>query len=145
MDIQRQITAARRSFARSLVGRWSTAQGTFDKVMGQHWEIRSNGTGRYIDSGPFGEPRSETQFNWRQAQDFVFELQITTFVEYQSDFVADDDEAPYPWRAIRYDFIIVPTDCGEFVGIIDTAQIGAKSAGFEMSLAPLSYIGPPDP
>lgn len=62
--------------------------------MGQHWEIRPDGTGQFTDTGPFGHPRSETRFEWRQAEDFLFELLLTEIIAFQQDYAPDleDDE-----------------------------------------------------
>ena len=142
MEAQPWIEESRRRFARSLVGRWSTAQGTFDTVMGQHWEIRPDGTGRFTYTGPFGHPRSETRFAWRQSEPFVFELRLTDYMALELDYASELDDEDRAWQAIRYDFVAVPTDSGLQVGLIDVAQAGAELSGFLDSLAPLAYIGP---
>ena len=142
MEVQFRIEEARRRFAQSLVGSWSTAQGTFDMVMAEHWEVRPDGTGRFTDTGPFGHPRSETRFEWRQGEPFVFELRLTEYVAISPDDDGELDDDDRKWKAVRYDFVEVPTDVGPLVGLIDATQVGAKFAGFLMSLAPLAYSGP---
>ena len=141
LHIQQKIQDARSKFAQSLVGRWSTAQGTFNAVMAQHWEIRPNGTGCYTDTGPFGAPRSEMRFEWRQSNHFVFELRLTEYLACHPDDAIELEDTDRNWRAIRYDFMIVTTDFGTHVGLIDVSQIGMELAGFLDSLAPLVYIG----
>lgn len=55
MDIQTRLEAARRQFARSLVGYWSEAHyDGFNMVMNQLWEIYPDGTGQFINTGAFG-------------------------------------------------------------------------------------------
>jgi hypothetical protein len=143
--MERTIEESRARFARSLVGRWSTAQGTADMLMGQHWEIRPDGTGRFVDTGPFGHPRGETRFEWRQADAFVFELRVTAYVgddDAQPEDEDEDEDEDEPWRIIRYDFIEVHTDVGLQIGLVDVAQVGRELCGFLESFAPLAYRGP---
>lgn len=148
MNLQPQLEEARRRFARSLVGHWSTSQGTFDVVMEQHWEIRPDGTGKFVDTGAFGEPRGETRFEWRQSEPFAFELREGAYVSFLPDEAAEpDDEVELAdddlaWRTIRYDFIVLGAEFGYGIGLIDVAQIGTEYAGFWMSLAPLAFAGP---
>jgi hypothetical protein len=141
-----RIEQARARYARSLVGSWSTAQGTFGVVMAQHWEIRPDGSGRFVDTGCFGTPTSETRFEWRQDQPFVFELRETELIEYGPGDPADSDEGDEgdedddsPWVAISYDFIVIRTDVGEQIGLIDIRRREAKEPSFYWSLAPLAY------
>ena len=86
MDARERIEEARIRFARSLVGRWSTAVGTFGSVMDQIWEIYPNGTGTFTDNGPFGYPRSETHFEWRQPAESIFELRLVKYVALQPGY-----------------------------------------------------------
>ncbi len=141
-DPQSQIEESRRRFARSLVGCWSTAQGTFNGVMGQHWEVRPGGTGRFTDTGPFGNPSSETRFEWRQSEEFVFELRLIERIAHQPEYAYELDEEDWEWREIRYDFLAVPTDCGVEIGLVATAKNGSNFGGFFDSTAPLAYCGP---
>jgi hypothetical protein len=39
-----RLAAHRARFAMSLVGRWNTAQGSFDAMMVDEWEFRADGT-----------------------------------------------------------------------------------------------------
>lgn len=139
-----RIEQARARYARSLVGSWSTAQGTFGVMMAQHWEIRPDGSGRFIDTGYSATPSSETRFEWRQDQPFVFELRETEVVEYGPVDPTDSDEGDEtddsPWIAITYDFIVVRTDVGEQIGLIDSARREAKEPSFHWSLAPLAHV-----
>ena len=138
------IEEARRKFASSLVGRWSSAPGTFGMVMCQVWVIRPDGTGQFTDSGPFGYPRSETRFEWRQTNDFVFEMRLTEYVELHADYAHDLDEEDREWRKIHYDFTETPVDFWTTVGLIDKAQVG-EQRGFLNSFAPLVYSRPIEP
>jgi hypothetical protein len=131
------VEEARLCFASSLVGRWSTAQGTFASVMDQHWEIRSDGTGCFTDTGPFGHPRAETWFEWRQVEPFDVEMRLTRFVSFDPEDAEVLDDEDTAWRRIRYDFVEVRTDCGVEVGLI---EVGRKA--FFESQAPLAYRGP---
>jgi hypothetical protein len=142
MDAEKWLEKSRRCFARSLVGRWSTAQGTFDVVMGQHWEIRPDGTGNFIVTGAFGHPRSETRFEWRQSEDFLFEIRLTECIAFHPDAAIELDDEDRAWKTIRYDFAITGSDFGFEVGLIDVAQAGMKFEGFLYSLAPMAYRGP---
>jgi hypothetical protein len=145
MDVEAQIDEARRRFARSLVGRWTTAQGTFDAVMAQHWEIRADGTGQFTDTGPFGYIKAQTKFEWRQTEPFVFELRETEVVIDQQDSTNepdDDDDSDCAWVPIKYDFATFTTDCGTHVGLIAITRTGSNGDGFYLSLAPLQYDGP---
>ncbi|UQA59956.1 hypothetical protein [Polyangium aurulentum] len=146
--IDPRIEQARARFARSLVGSWSTAQGTFGVMMAQHWEIRPDGSGRFVDTGVLGYPKSETRFEWRQDQPFVFELRETELIEYGPGDHADSDENDendenddHPWVAISYDFVVIRTDVGEQIGLIDIRKREAKEPIFYFywSLAPLAY------
>jgi hypothetical protein len=147
MDAAPQVEEARRRFARSLVGRWSTEQGTFDMVMGQQWEIRPDGTGKFSDTRAFRGTIGETPFEWRQSEPFAFELRLGDYVSFEPaeetelDEADSDDGEPWPWLTIRYDFTPVKTEFGLSVGLIDVAQLGTKCGGFLMSLAPLAYRG----
>lgn len=129
----RRIEDARRRFARSLVGYWITAQGTFNQVMAQHWEVCPDGTGRFTDRGPFGYPRAETCFEWRQAGDFTIELRLTKCVAHEPNFEAELDSDDSEWQTIRYGFVAVQTDCGFEVGLV---------GGILSINAPLGYSGP---
>lgn len=113
-----RIDEARRRFARSLVGNWSTAQGTFSVVAGQQWEIRPDGSGRFTEIGPFGHKKAETQFEWRQRGDFEIELRLTEYVSHESSDTADLDDQDREWQVIRYDFVAVQHDCGMEVGLV---------------------------
>lgn len=126
MDAQERIEEARRRFGRSLVGLWSTAVGTFNMVMDQHWEIRPDGTGKFTDTGPFGYPRSETHFEWRQPAEGVFELRLIRYVALQPDYEAELDEDELQWQTIRYDFVVVGTEFGSEMGMVDLAQAGSE-------------------
>ena len=149
MDATHQLEEMRRRFAHSLVGHWSTALGTAVVVMDQHWDIHPDGTGRWIDTGPFGHPRTEIRFEWRQSEPFVFELRELEFIDHEpapeppGDLDDDPSGQPEAWSRIRYDFIAVQTDCGAEIGLVDVAQIGRKFEGFYLSLAPLAHRGPP--
>jgi hypothetical protein len=149
MDIQQRIDEARRQFAHSLVGCWSTAQGSFNAVTNQLWEIRPDGTGFYVDTGPFGYPNHESRFVWRQSQPFVFELRITEEIELEPEpsdeadtAVEDVDDEPCPWISIRYDFKAVSTDVGMMVGMVREEDLASDGGSFFWSLAPLAYDGP---
>jgi hypothetical protein len=140
MENDPRIEDARQRFAHSLVGRWSTAQGTFDIVMGEHWEFREDGTGRMVNTGSFGSPRGETRFEWRQSGDFEIELKMGEYVpSYPDDVVKaedyGDEDVEDDWFRFRYHFEIIEHDCGTEVGLIG---IG----GFLTLDAPLSYCGP---
>ncbi len=147
LNLAQQIEEARRRFSRSLVGRWSTAQGTFGAVLDQHWEFHPDGTGKFTDTGPFGHPQAETSFEWRQESDFVIEFRITgaTYFDEESSSEVDGQDDPdeeEKWLTIQYTFISVPTDCGGVVGLVDETQIGQKFCGFHLSFSPLSFDGP---
>lgn len=140
------IEQARARHERSLVGAWTTALGSFGAVMAQHWEIRPDGSGTIVDTGPFGATRSETAFVWRQAQPFVFELRPTGFVDHDADGLAEDeedDDGDAPWIAISYDFTLIPTEAGgEHVGLVDSRPHDAsepRTFFFYLSLAPLVF------
>lgn len=111
-------------------------------VMGQHWEIRADGTGKFIDTGTFGYPNSETEFEWQQVEDFVFTLRVTAFVAHEPRDMVHFDDEDREWTPIRYDFVPVNTDCGVTVGMIEASQRGGEFEGFFLSLVPLSYRGP---
>jgi hypothetical protein len=136
------LEEARRRFAHSLVGSWSTAVGTFGSVIDQRWEIRADGTGQYTDTGPFGTPRLETHFEWRQNSKATFELRLVRRVALQPgdepEPELDDEERQ--WQTIRYDFIMVNTDTGSRIGMIDVSQLGREFKGFLDSLAPLTIV-----
>lgn len=133
MDDARRIEDARRRFGRSLIGYWRTAQGTFNGVMAQHWEFRPDGTGRFTDTGTFGYPETETQFEWRQLGDFEIELRLTEYVAHHPDYASELDDEEREWQAIRYDFVVVQHDCGTEVGLV---------GGLLSVDAPLGYSGP---
>jgi hypothetical protein len=141
VDDQQRIEEARRRFGQSLVGQWSTAVGTFNMVMDQHWEIRPDGTGKFTDTGPFGYPRSETHFEWRQPAEGVFELRLVKNIALQPGYEWELDEYERQWQTIRYDFVVVGTAFGDEIGMVDRAQLGSEHAGFLNSLAPLAYRG----
>ena len=142
MDQQLRVEEARRRFAQSLVGRWSTvSHDGFSMVMDQIWEIYPDGTGQFTDTGPFRYPKSQMKFQWRQAEAFIFNLRLTESVAYHPDDAFELDEEDKVWTAIRYDFIAVPPDLAISIGLIDVAQAGRKYCGFYDSLAPLSYRG----
>lgn len=141
MDTQKRLEAARHRFGRSLVGCWSEAHyDGFNMVMNQIWEIRSDGTGQFINTGAFGYPKSKMQFKWLQSEEFVFNLQLTEYIRYdlEENFALDDEDKI--WNVIRYDFIAIPSeDYMINAGLIDVAQVGRKFCGFYESFAPLVY------
>jgi hypothetical protein len=109
--------------------------------MAQHWEARPDGSGRLTDTGPFGHPRSETRFEWRQSQDFVFELRLTERIAFQPDEAVEREEEDRQWYAIPYDLKAVPTDGGAHLGLVEVAEVGVLLDGFLDSLTPLAYGG----
>ncbi|MGL6073002.1 MAG: hypothetical protein ACRC8S_02450 [Fimbriiglobus sp.] len=141
MPTDPRIEDARQQFARSLVGCWSSAQGTFDIVMGKYWEFHEDGTGRAVDTGCFGHPRGETRFEWRQSADFEIELKMGEYVpshpddavEAEADEGHDDEEEEDEWLRYRYDFEIIEHDCGREVALVGIV---------EYFNTPLSYCGP---
>lgn len=127
-----RVQEARRRYARSLIGHWSTAQGTFDNVISQHWEFCPNGSGRFTDIGPFGYLRAETWFEWRQVGECEVELRITEHIAHHPDYAAELDDEERQWQVIRYDFVLVQHDMGRDVGLV----------GDLLSMnAPLKYCG----
>jgi hypothetical protein len=138
-----KVDEARHRFANSLVGRWSTASGSFSQVMDQLWDIRQDGTGKFTNTGPFGHPRDETSFLWQQESEFVFRIRLVKQV-YDLGLATQDetefDETEYPWLTVRYDFMVVATDFGFFAGLVQTSRVGTEFEGFSESLAPLVYI-----
>lgn len=116
-------------------------------VMGQHWEIRPDGTGKFFDTRAFRGVIGETHFEWRHSEPFTFELRLGDYVSFEPKEEAEleeaDSDAEEPWLTIRYDFIVVEKAFG-VVGLIDVADLGTEHAGFHLSLAPLTYVGPID-
>lgn len=136
MGIQAEIEEARRRFANSLVGRWSTSQGTFDMVMGESWEIRPDGTGSITEYAMSGT--SESRFDWRQSEPFRFEIRLVSDDDLDTPSASEDDE----WEATNYDFVAVSTDVGKVVCLVEMSKTGQATGGFYPSFAPLSYNGP---
>lgn len=109
--------------------------------MGQVWEIRPNGTGKFTDTGPFYSPGDETQFEWRQSQAFVFEMRVTGYPSDRESAEEGIEEVEDEWVSIRYDFISVQTDVGVVIGLITLSEAGDQITSFYGSMAPLSYAG----
>jgi hypothetical protein len=144
MDTTRRLEEARHRFAHSLVGTWSTAAGTFGAVMDQRWEIHADGTGKFTDTGPFGAPRHETHFEWRQNAERVFQLRLVRQVDLEPGSEPEPElgDEERQWQSIHYDFIAVTTDGGLEIGLVDAARVGRECAGFSHSLVALAYRGP---
>ena len=71
----------------------------------------------------------------------MFELRLTEHVTDSRGQAAAIGDEDLEWRAIRYDFVLVQTDAGMQVGLIEVRQAGLTPEGFFSSLAPLAYSG----
>ena len=139
MNSEPNVESMRRRFSRSLIGRWTTQTGTFDMIA-QHWEIRADGSGLFVDTGSCGHPRSETRFEWRQRAERVFELRLIEFIALQSGQESELADEEREWQQVPYDFIRFDSDVAPFVGLVDTSS--DVDNGFYGSLSPMMYAGP---
>ena len=107
----------RQQFKIAPIGRWSWAVGSSSIVMNQVWVFYSCHTGHYIDYGPFGYPRRQTHFQWREVAEFTILIGETGW-EYLEPVDEDDNGEMEPedsmeeieWMTIRYDFKEVEHD-----------------------------------
>jgi hypothetical protein len=152
MNHQRKIDEYRVRFSKAPVGHWFPASGTFNNVMGQDWYFYSDGTGKYIDYGPFGSIYSETRFEWREKGERTIEFRETESIghdfddddEGEDEKPTTDEEGVMDWVTIKYDVRVVQHDAGSEVALYDVGQvergIQLEETGFWGS-DPLSYVG----
>ena len=120
-----RLDALRRRFATGLVGRWHSAQGTLDMVMGERWEFRADGTGSsWSHSALHGE--DETAFTWRHHGPNAVVVSLPD--EEDRDALLDGAAE----RVVHYEFAIVRHDLGQDVVL---REVGCE--GFWFGLAPL--------
>ena len=103
------------TFAESLVGRWSTAQGSFDNVMGERWEFLACGTLLVVPYGPFGRVYEQEVYAWKHAGPFRIHLGLR-----------HDEGSPETWvsRLVTYAFDTLETDLGPEVVLREEGHEG---------------------
>lgn len=127
----------REAFRHAPIGRWRQASGTFGAVTDEIWEFRQNHTGRIIFLGPFGHPKHEQPFEWREGG------------SKQTILLRETDPDPGPaghhesahWVEISYDFKSIDTDVGKMIVMHKVPKMGAEFEGFFSTTVPLSYLG----
>ena len=138
---RKTIDDYRHRFRTSLCGRWSQAVGTFGCVMDEIWEFNPDGTGKIIETEPFGGIRGETLFEWREVADLTIACKVTKWSSEDNEDGAgemeDEEVEPDEWNTIRYDFKIGVTDCGESIELDRVAADGTFLSGFLHSMKPL--------
>lgn len=99
----------------NLVGKWSTVQGTFDVVMTDTWEFRSDGIVIVGSCGAFGSLNSVEEYRWEQCGPFQVRI----------SFPPDDDCSEITWsRPMTYEFGILQHDAGQEVVLHESGKDG---------------------
>jgi hypothetical protein len=134
----------RQRFKTAPHGRWSHAIGTFSNVMDELWEFNPDHTGSITHLGPFRGVHGETAFVWTEVEDFAIACKRTMWWYHHGAGIIsmeEDDVEGEAWETIRYTFRLVPTDCGDVIGMYQVAPNGTLSVGFWQSTVPLMYHG----
>ena len=105
-------------FEHSLVGKWKSAEGTFD-LMYDSFEFLENGTGEWISEGA-GTERL-VKFEWRSKAAFSIEFRE-----------AEDDE----WIEISYGFKVIENDVAKEIIL---HQLGLDT--FYLAITRISFDG----
>lgn len=124
MSTCKTIDDYRHRFKSSPIGRSSQNTGTFSSVIDEIWEFKPNRTGKILETGCFGEERSETLFEWKEVADFTIACRVTK-LSYD-----EDEVEPSTWVTIRYDFKTTPTDCGDIIAMYQVGDDGTFQDGF---------------
>ena len=128
---QNKLALYKERFANSLVGNWSSIEGTFS-LMSETIEFYPDGKGTWTESS--GSGTCSTYFSWRINTPFVLEM-LTEYMDDGTDEPEDqeDDDEEEKWIAIRYDFRIISNDC--------TKQIALCSNNSETFCGSITRIG----
>lgn len=125
---KKQIEKLRETFKYDLIGEWSSFEGTISNMMSESWIFNADGKGKIISrSVMFGE--SIQVFKWRRKD--LYSIEISYF----------DDEKECNWTEIRYDFCLIPTDCGDIISLVEVDEEKKTRKGFGLAEVPLSYDG----
>jgi len=110
-----RLAECRTRFANSLVGKWTSVQGTFDAVMMDVWEFRSDGTAVVHSYGPFGHLNGIEEYRWDQSSPLTIRIGEPP----------DEDCAEVTWsRPIAYELAILEHDSGCEVVLHETGADG---------------------
>lgn len=134
----RTTDSSRDPFKAGPVGRWSQAVGTFGAVMDEHWEFRADGTGRILETGPFGGEDGEILFEWKPVSDFCISCRVTQRPELDIKDDAEEEEEADEWETVRYGFKAIQTDAGDIIAMCEALQDGTLGDDFWLSHAPLA-------
>lgn len=122
-NLDAKLAEYRERFREAPVGRWATAQGTFDAVSGEVVTFRPDHTG-VIERG-----RGEAVgFEWREKGERAIEVR----------YLGEEGDGEEPWDEIRYDFGALRTDEHTEVVLRETGR-----DGFWDSAAPLRHAPAP--
>lgn len=125
---KQQIQKFREKFKYDLIGEWSSFEGTISNMMNESWIFNSDGKGKIISrSVMLGE--SIQVFKWRRKN--LYSIEISYF----------GDEKECNWTEVRYDFCLIPTDCGDIVSLVEVDEEKITHKGFGLAEVPLSYDG----
>lgn len=130
--IVERLRSCRAKFATSLVGRWSTAQGTFDAIMSEQWEFLADGTLRVSRSSRAGTDHDV--YLWEADGPFRVRLGLPP----------DEDEREVLWWTVSYEFAVIEHDAGQEVVL---REVGRKGFSFfcQAPLRPDLDGAPPPP
>lgn len=131
-------------FQNSLVGKWTTIEGTFS-IMSDTFEFYEDGKGIWTQSSGSGE--CVTYFNWKIDEPFVVNI-LETKVEYLPDSgTADDNQKAdiEQWHKLEYDFKIISNDCGNEIALCNKNSELFYFAMQRIGLQKNKTNGQPDP
>jgi hypothetical protein len=121
------IATMRERFKQGLVGRCTTAQGTFDVVQSEMWTFGAAGNGSIESRSVFSGAKTE-QFYWLRAGECRVRLRLKP--ESLIGEVGQWDEVAYEFRQIQHD-------------AASEVVLGEEGIeGFWLSIAPLRFVGP---
>ncbi len=146
LGAHRSIIDDYRNYYRSSpCGCWSQAVGTFGGIMDEIWEFNPDHTGKIVETGPFGDVRSETLFEWKEVADFTIACKVTKWAfeddEDQTREIENEEASPEEWDIIRYNFKMSRTDCGSSIAMYQVSDDGTFLKGFWHSAEPLTSNG----
>jgi hypothetical protein len=117
MKDEKNIIDYKKRFCNTLVGKWTTIEGTFF-MMSDFFEFEQNGKGLWLQSSGSGE--QTVYFEWKIETPFIVNI-METKTEYsilgvvEESFENELDERS--WITQEYEFKVIKNDCGEQVAL----------------------------
>ena len=108
------INLYRNRFKRSLIGKWTSAEGTFPMMFDEFF-FNPDGKGTWLSGS--GSREYQTKFEWREKADLVIEIR----------------EEEENWVEINYDFRVIGRGGKGIIGIVNSKRNGNVSSSFPVN------------